>query len=77
MTDETDERALIDALEARGYTVERKDTDLGEKVAGLEDKLASLTAKPPTPEQAVAEELRTRLNASLTPWLTLGGNDAA
>ena len=77
---EVKNETLIALLEERGHTVTQQEETLGQKVADLEDKIRELSEAPTTPEQqeqALAEQVRDHMNASLTRWHSPGGDDAA
>jgi hypothetical protein len=71
---------LIDLLNERGYDVRKRgEPDLGDKIDAVGQKLDEMRAEPASPEEQrvrFAEQLRDRMNESVTPWFTPGGDDA-
>jgi hypothetical protein len=81
---EISDELLVDMLRERGYDVEkRQETDLADlaaKVDAVEQRIAEASeapARPEDPRVRFAEELRGRLNASMSKWYEPGDDRAA
>jgi hypothetical protein len=84
---EIPDELLVDMLNERGYTVERRQeadladlADLAAKVDAVEQRIAETREAPASPadrERQFATEFRDALNRSITPWHVPGGTDAA
>jgi hypothetical protein len=84
---EIPDELLVDMLNERGYTVEKRQesdladlADLAAKVDAVEQRIAETREAPASPEDVrlkFATELRDRLNANMSKWYEPGGSDAA
>ena len=82
---EIPDETLVDLLVERGYTVEKRQeepdlADLAAKVDAVEQSIAEAREAPASFGDArvkFAEELRDRLNASMSKWYEPGDGNAA
>jgi hypothetical protein len=81
---EIPDELLVGLLVERGYSVEKRQesadlADLAAKLDAVEQSIAEAREAPASPGDArvkFAEELRDRLNASMSKWYEPGGSDA-
>jgi hypothetical protein len=85
MAERPPDETLVDLLVERGYSVEKRQeepdlADLAAKVDAVEQSIAEAREAPASPGDArvkFAEELRDRLNASMSKWYEPGDGNAA